>query len=97
MRESSFADNTVSGSGGAIYVKGEGSLTVEASEFLRNGANSSIGRGGGIYAGRDVSLKLDSNGFEQNSAFDGAALVSCGGEINAVTFVSSDTAEVGTC
>lgn len=92
--DSSFYDHSVTGSGGAIYAEGNGSLEVSRNGFYRNNAGEDDGRGGAIFAERNVEVSIEDTDFVGNSAYDGAAIVTWGGSMSGLNVTDCDTSEV---
>lgn len=92
--DSSFYDHSVTGSGGAIYAEGDGTLDVSGNGFYRNSAGEDDGRGGAIFADRNVSVSIDDTVFAGNSAYDGAAIATWGGSMTGLNVTNCNTSEV---
>ena len=72
---SKFEDNTVSGSGGAIYTALSTNLSVENTNFIKNTADSN---GGAIYNYQAEVATIKNSNFESNVATNGGAIYSKG-------------------
>lgn len=92
--DTDFYDHSVTGSGGAIYAEGDGTLDVKGNGFYRNSADEGGGRGGAIYADRGVAVNVSDSDFIENSAYDAAAIASWGGTMTGLNVTDSTTSEV---
>ena len=71
MTDSTFAGNTASGTGGAIYDHGTAVLTGDT--FTGNSASNDFG-GGAVYVEDNNSATISGSTFSNNSAYEAGAV-----------------------
>ena len=91
--DSTFRDNSISGSGSAIYMHQTNSLSVINSNFVRNTAS----RGGAIYMNRANSLSVINSGFYNNTASSSGGAIYMGVHSSSRSSGSVSTLTIDRC